>query len=684
MTAKGLVLVTGANGYIAGRTVEALLKAGYSVRGTVRKLQSVERTKEILSEYADKLEFVEVPDITAPGAFDDAVKGVDVVAHLASPISFDFTDPEPVLRNAVNGTVRALESAVKEPKIRTFVLMSSIAAMLQQRNEQQYTYTDADWNNSSEAAVAQMGKATPGPIIYAASKAAVEKALWAFRDEHKPSFTVTSINPCFVAGPALVPPATPGDINRTNRLIPDVYSGMPLEEAGRKGALVRYVDVRDAARLVVFAVEPPGRDEWRRPPLAGPACSSRKNVPEDPMFQLAFPQPAMLHRPDLERIMEAMRARMSRAGLQQLAEEIRRGMNPHPANRKAENVPRLRGAEVPGMQHKYRETVLFFPSEGQLCHAFCTYCFRWAQFTSVGSSQTFKSSDARQLRDYLARNRQVRDVLFTGGDPMVMSPHVLAGYLDPLISGNNPNPRANANANANADNNKEDDDLKHLERIRIGSKSLAWWPYKYTGGGGLGRTVAGGAGGEAEAAEVLRLFERVEAVRLIRMTGVQVHGQAPLIRHVNDDPKTWRRMWELQVRLGIVPYYMFVERDTGASHYWSVPLDRAHRIFNTAYSRLTGTARTVRGPSMSASPGKVGVIGVENVGGEDVFVLKFWQARGPSWIGRVFFAKCDPEATWLSDLVPAFGEKEFFLEPRYREIVKRTADEASGQLLDLD
>ncbi|AEO56629.1 hypothetical protein MYCTH_45943 [Thermothelomyces thermophilus ATCC 42464] len=267
MTAKGLVLVTGANGYIAGRTVEALLKAGYSVRGAVRRLQSAERTKEILSEYADKLEFVDVPDITAPGAFDEAVK-VDVVAHLASPISFDFTDPEPVLQNAVNGTVRALESAVKEPKIRSFVLMSSIAAMLQQPDEQQYTYTEADWNNWAEAAVAQMGKATPGPIIYSASKAAAEKALWGFRDEHKPSFTVTSINPCFVAGPALVPPATFGDINRTNRLIPEVYSGVPLEEAGRKGALVHYVDVRDVARLVVFAVDHPEATNGERYLLA--------------------------------------------------------------------------------------------------------------------------------------------------------------------------------------------------------------------------------------------------------------------------------------------------------------------------------------------------------------------------------------------------------------------------------
>ncbi|KAI1733757.1 hypothetical protein F4680DRAFT_462861 [Xylaria scruposa] len=398
------------------------------------------------------------------------------------------------------------------------------------------------------------------------------------------------------------------------------------------------------------------------------------NVPEDPMFQLAFPQPAMLSQSDLGKIKSSVRMGQPKPVIQQLAEEIRRVMNPHPANQKTENVPRLNGVEIPGMQHKYRETVLFFPAEGQFCHSFCTYCFHWAQFTSVGSSQTFKSSDGTQLRDYISQTPQIRDVLFTGGDPMVMPPDILASYIKPLIA-------SDGSAPAN------------LDTIRIGSKSLAWWPYKYTS--------------DPDAKDTLKLFESVvrsgrqlafqahfshprelehpaaqDAIRQIRMTGAQIRGQAPLIRHVNDDPMLWRRMWNLQAKLGIIPYYMFVERDTGASHYWNVPLGRAHSIFSEAYSGIAGTARTVRGPSMSASPGKVGVLGIENIGGEDVFILKFWQARDPAWINRVFFAKYDPEATWLSDLSPAFGEREFFYEQRYRELVEKAGNCASGQLLD--
>ena len=65
---------------------------------------------------------------------------------------------------------------------------------------------------------------------------------------------------------------------------------------------------------------------------------------------------------------------------------------------------------------------------------------------------------------------------------------------------------------------------------------------------------------------------------------------------------------------------------------------------------------------MSASPGKVLVDGVTEVGGEKVFVLKFLQGRDPSWVNRIFFAKYDSKATWLDGLKPAFGEETFFFE----------------------
>lgn len=71
-------------------------------------------------------------------------------------------------------------------------------------------------------------------------------------------------------------------------------------------------------------------------------------------------------------------------------------------------------------------------------------------------------------------------------------------------------------------------------------------------------------------ASIARADDQQEAIRRIRSTGANVRTQAPLINHVNADPATWAHMWRLQTRLGAIPYYMFVERDTGARRYFEV------------------------------------------------------------------------------------------------------------------
>ena len=96
-------------------------------------------------------------------------------------------------------------------------------------------------------------------------------------------------------------------------------------------------------------------------------------------------------------------------------------------------MPRLDGEPVAGVQHKYRETVLFFPSAGQTCHAYCTYCFRWAQFVGLEDPK-FANSEAEVLVRYLRKHPEVTSVLFTGGDPMVMRTKVLRRYVEPLLS----------------------------------------------------------------------------------------------------------------------------------------------------------------------------------------------------------------------------------------------------------
>ena len=124
--------------------------------------------------------------------------------------------------------------------------------------------------------------------------------------------------------------------------------------------------------------------------------------------------------------------------------------------------------------------------------------------------------------------------------------------------------------------------------------------------------------------------------------------------------------------MGVVPYYMFVERDTGPRHYFEVPLAKALRIFQSAYAQVSGLARTVRGPSMSASAGKVLVDGVAEIEGEKHFVLKMIKGRDQSWVNRVFFAQFDSQAAWVDELEPTMGDDEFFYEPFLRAMERGT------------
>jgi L-lysine 2,3-aminomutase len=95
---------------------------------------------------------------------------------------------------------------------------------------------------------------------------------------------------------------------------------------------------------------------------------------------------------------------------------------------------------------------------------------------------------------------------------------------------------------------------------------------------------------------------------------------------------------------------LFVERHTGAYRHFEVPLERAYQVYARAARRVSGLARTAKGPVMSTAAGKVEILGITEVNGSKVFVLRFIQSRDPENSFQPFFAKYDPEATWFDQL----------------------------------
>jgi len=385
------------------------------------------------------------------------------------------------------------------------------------------------------------------------------------------------------------------------------------------------------------------------------------NVPNDPMYVLTFPQKGMLIPEHYDKMASTLRSGADKKEIARVANDIRLQLNPHPAGQMELNVPQLKdGTKLYGMQHKYDETCLFFPSQSQTCHAYCTFCFRWPQFVGMDEMK-FAMREGEQLVQYLKEHPEISDVLFTGGDPMIMKASMFSVYTDALLDAKLPN----------------------LKTIRIGTKAISYWPYKFLT--------------DSDADETLKNFEKIvksgthlaimahfnhlaelstdpikEAIKRIRNTGAQIRTQSPILAHINDDADMWAKMWQKQVSLGCIPYYMFVVRDTGAQQYFGVHLVKAEKIFRTAFRKVSGLARTVRGPSMSATPGKVHVLGVSEINGQKVMALQLLQGRESEWVGVPFFAKYDENAIWLDDLEPAFGEK-FFFEDELKTKYTKTA-----------
>jgi KamA family protein len=375
------------------------------------------------------------------------------------------------------------------------------------------------------------------------------------------------------------------------------------------------------------------------------------NVETDPIYKLNFPCREMLIPDHYERIDVLIKGGASRSTLYDVVHDIRLELNPHSVQSMDKTLPAIGGRKQQGIIHSYPETVLFFPAEGQMCHAHCTFCFRWLQFVG-DEEEIFTSTDIESLISYVLQHPEVRDILFTGGDPLFIKSGILAKYVDRILEANIP----------------------HLNAIRFGTKSITYWPYRFLT--------------DSDADILLSLFERIiangkhvaiianinhprelstdvvhNAIARIRSTGAEIRAQSPLLRHINDSPEIWSELWQEEVRLGIIPYYQFIVRDTGSRHYFGVPLVEALEIYRDAYSKVSGICRTVRGPCMSTHYGKVQILDVQELQGKKVILLRYIQSIVEEHVLRTFYAVYDEKAAWFTDLKPFRPEDAKFFHP---------------------
>jgi len=237
LSAGDLALVTGASGFIASYVIRELIQKGYKVRATVRSLQNTSKF-EHMSKLFPQVELVEA-DLEKEHSFDNAVKGVKVVFHCASPAGLGAKDPQREMVDfAINATLNILRSAEQEQSVRRVVLTSTCGSVASYNKSDDYVFSEKDWNEDTSL--------TNMPAQYAVTVA--ERAALDFaKGKH---FDLIVINPNGVVGVPLS-----NRIESSVRLLKGIIDGTAAKAGGVMSFAFAVVTVQDVAAAQILAAE---------------------------------------------------------------------------------------------------------------------------------------------------------------------------------------------------------------------------------------------------------------------------------------------------------------------------------------------------------------------------------------------------------------------------------------------
>ncbi|QSZ34419.1 hypothetical protein DSL72_006011 [Monilinia vaccinii-corymbosi] len=298
MSARGnSVFLTGASGFVASHILSLLIENGYKPTASVRSPSKADQILDVHPEWRGKVEFVFVPEIATPGAFDHVFKGqtkkggFDYVIHTASPVTFSFKDvKKDLIDPAVLGTTEILKATheLGGKQVKRFVLLGSAVSILDPFEDLHAPagkpYTEDDWNPATEEDAVSSQTSLLG---YAVGKKNAELAAWSFVKGAKPAFDLVVINPDIIIGPMLQPVAGPKNVNETNEIA--CYAFINGTHKNLRDVMFTFwdfVDVRDVALMHIIALTSPLMAHKRNIVSSGPLTpqlvvnSIRKNFPE--------------------------------------------------------------------------------------------------------------------------------------------------------------------------------------------------------------------------------------------------------------------------------------------------------------------------------------------------------------------------------------------------------------------
>jgi lysine 2,3-aminomutase len=222
-----------------------------------------------------------------------------------------------------------------------------------------------------------------------------------------------------------------------------------------------------------------------------------------------------------------------------------------------------RHSPVPGLVHRYPDRVLMLVTTQ--CASYCRYCTRSRIVGDPG--QTFSRQDFEMQIEYLKRTPQVRDVLLSGGDPLVLAPKILEEILARLR------------------------EIPHIEIIRIGTRVPVFMPMRITQElcDMLGKYHPLWLNIHVNHANEISAELEAATDRLSRV-GIQLGNQSVLLAGINDCVSIQRELVQKLVRIRVRPYYLYqCDLVEGAGHF-RTPVAKGIEIMEGLRGHTSGYA----------------------------------------------------------------------------------------------
>jgi KamA family protein len=285
----------------------------------------------------------------------------------------------------------------------------------------------------------------------------------------------------------------------------------------------------------------------------------------------------------------------------------------------------------PGLQHKYDQTGLLLLTD--VCGGICRFCFRKRLFMSC-ERETVKDVSANI--EYIREHKEITNVLLTGGDPLTLETRRLESIL------------------------REIREIPHVNIIRIGSKMLAYNPYRILNDQNLLYILSRYSTPEKRI-YLMAHFNHpreltdvsIRAAEELRKAGVIIVNQTPIVSGINDEPEILTTLFRKLSFAGISPYYVFQCRPTTGNLLFQVPVEQSYEILQKSWQACSGLAKRARFV-MSHATGKIEIVGKT---AEHVF-MRYHQAAEKADIGKFMIFHADPLARWFDDYRHALTDFE--------------------------